>query len=55
MRSLLLLYFELILLTLRDEEAHNTALKAVDTFPDNADLQFHLANSHGKRVGIHQT
>jgi len=33
----------------RDEEAHDAALKAVDTFPDNADLHFHLANSHGKR------
>jgi len=33
----------------RDEEAHDAALKAVDNFPDNADLHFHLANSHGKR------
>ena len=37
---------------LRDEEAHDAALKAVDTFPDNADLHFHLANSHGKRVRV---
>jgi len=33
----------------RDEEAHEAALKSVDTFPDNADMHFHLANSHGKR------
>jgi len=33
----------------RDEEAHDAALKAVDTFPDNADMHFQLANSHGKR------
>ena len=40
---------------LRDEEAHDAALKAVDTFPDNADMHFQLANSHGKRVRFHQT
>lgn len=27
----------------------------MDTFPDNADMHFHLANSHGIRVGFHQT
>ena len=44
--------FCLYLVFLRDEEAHNAALQAVETFPDNAELQFHLANSHGKRVGF---
>ena len=51
--GLLNLYFYLPFL--RDEEAHDAALKAADTFPDNADMHFQLANSHGKRVRFHQT
>ena len=54
-QSLLLLNLCFYLPFLRDEEAHDAALKAVDTFPDNADMHFQLANSHGKRVRFHQT
>jgi tetratricopeptide (TPR) repeat protein len=34
----------------RMKEAHEVALRAVQLFPDNPELRFHLANSHGKRV-----